>query len=249
MLNAIILAGEEKSSKWNDVSNKALLKISGKLMIEYVIEALKSSECIDKIIVAGPREQLFDKLSNKVDGIVDTNSSIMDNLMAGVKHLGSRENLLVCTCDIPFITSEAINDFIQSAQDSGADLCYPIIEKRVNIRRFPDAQRTYVRIKEGTFTGGNLFYVNPLAIEKGYHLAVRFLKNRKRPLEMARIIGLSFLAQLLIGRLSLDRIERKFSTILDIKAKAIISSYAEIGNDIDKPSDVIVATNYLGNQK
>jgi hypothetical protein len=54
---------------------------------------------------------------------------------------------------------------------------------------------------------------------------------------------------LLIGKLTIERIEKKFSEILNIKAKAVLSRYAEIGNDIDKPSDVLYAEAYLKQTK
>ena len=249
MINAIILAGEERSKKWQDVDNKALFPLNGKKMIDYVIEALKNIEGVKRIVVVGPRQQLISSLTNDGVEVLDSSGGIMENLRAGVVHLATGESLLVCSCDIPFITSEAINDFISQARDIKADLCYPIIEKSVNEKKFPEARRTYVKIREGTFTGGNIFYVNPEAVERGFDLADRLLKERKKPMKMAWILGPGFLCRLALGILSVDNIEKKVSKLLNIKAKAVISRYAEIGNDVDRPDDVAFAASYLTNKK
>ena len=173
----------------------------------------------------------------------------MDNVIAGVQFLGAEEGLLICSCDIPFITPEAINDFIDQAQRLGADLCYPVVGKKIALEKFPEAKRTFVRVREGTFTGGNIFFVNSKAIETGYELGTRLISVRKKPLQMAQILGLGFSVCLLLWKLSIDRIEKRFSKILNIKVEAVFSEYAEIGNDIDKPSDVIYAEAYLNQKK
>lgn len=241
MLSAVILAGSQQFNGEYGVRNKAFLRLNGKLMIEYVIEALNKTGNIEKIVVVGPEGQLKGELESRVDNVIDANGSIMENVAAGVRYLGTEEGILICSCDIPYITPEAINDFIDQAQRSGADLCYPIVEKKVTIKKFPAAERTYVKVKEGIFTGGNIFYINSKAVEIGFKLGERLLNARKKPLQMAGILGIGFLIRLLTGKLSIREIEKKFIKISDIKAKAIFSNYAEIGHDVDKPGDVIFA--------
>jgi len=245
MLNAIILAGEQPVKSWYHSGNKALICINNKLMIEYVIDALKNVDDIGKIVVVGPASELESYLTGKVDAVIDSNESIIDNLMAGIKYLGFNEHIIVCTCDIPMITSQAINDFIIKAKAIQPDICYPVVEKRLNEEKYPEVERTYIKLKDGTFTGGNIFYVNPVVLEKGYALAKKFLKYRKKPLKMAGVLGFGFIIQLLVGNLTICKIEKKFSDLLNIKARAVISEYPEIGNDVDKPSDIVVVTAHL----
>jgi hypothetical protein len=45
-----------------------------------------------------------------------------------------------------------------------------------------------------------------------------------------------------MGTLTIEKIEKKFSNIANIKIKSVKSSYPEIAFDVDKPGDVIVAT-------
>ncbi|WP_038002093.1 NTP transferase domain-containing protein, partial [Thermoanaerobacter thermocopriae] len=54
-MNAVILAGSTKEDKLPD---KAFVKINGKFMISYVIEALRGCDKIDKIAVVGNSQKL-----------------------------------------------------------------------------------------------------------------------------------------------------------------------------------------------
>ncbi|MCX7922763.1 MAG: nucleotidyltransferase family protein [Clostridia bacterium] len=245
MINVIILAGFQEIKNYKGDGNKALIQINGKAIIEYVIEAVKGADNIDKIVVVGNKSELEMHLKDRVDTIIDTNGTIIENLVAGIKYLSTEKHVLVCSSDIPFITAEAINDFVNKSRELGADLCYPIVEKGVNDRKFPEMERTYVKVREGAFTGGNIFYINPKIIESRLHIAEKLLELRKKPLKMAGLLNSRFMLQLLMGTLSINKIEKKFSSIMNINAKAVISQYPEVGSDIDKVGDVVVAAAYL----
>lgn len=245
MVNAIILAGSEMKREGGRLANKALLTLNGRHMVDYVIEALKKSGYVDKIIVTGSAGELRILQDRGVDAVIDCNGTIMQSLLQGAGSLNADKKLLVCSCDIPFITSEAVRDFIEKAMETKADICYPVVEKNKNEEKFPGVRRTYVRIKDGTFTGGNIFYIDPKVLEKGIGLAEKLLEARKNPFKMAGILGLGFLTQFLTGTLTLEKIEKKFSALIQLKGKAIITQYPEIGNDIDRPEDIAFAQAYF----
>ncbi|MDD3840265.1 MAG: nucleotidyltransferase family protein [Clostridia bacterium] len=246
MINAVVLAGDGKKLVIGDKEiYKSFLNIHGKIMIEYVIDALVESEMIDKIVVVGPREQLSNYIDSKVDCIVDDRGSIIENAKAGVEQFEDNKRILIITSDIPMVTAEAIDDFVKRAYESGGDFCYPIVDKRLNDQKYPGVRRTYVKLKEGTFTGGNFIMIEPRVLEKCEDIAKKLIAFRKKPWKATQIIGVQFLIQLIIGTLSLPKLEERFSEIMGIKAVAIISDYPEIGNDVDKPSDVEMAMQYI----
>lgn len=245
MVDVIILAGEQQIKGLEEAGNKALCLINRKMMIEYVIDAIKEADGIKTIVVVGPRGKLSEYLNDKVDAVIESVGNAIENVLAGIEYLNSEENILICTCDIPMITTEAINDFIEKSQELNADLCYPIVEKKINDDKYPDMERTYVRIKEGKFTGGNIFYVNPRIVKDGFRLAEKLIKERKNPLKMARLLGLRIMVQLMLGNLAISVIERRFSRITGIKARAVVTSFPEIGQDVDKTGDLNMASHYL----
>ena len=244
-MNAIILAGEKKGERANAIENKALLRINGKYMIEYVLDSLKKVPQIDKIVVVGDKVQLTQAIGSKADYIIQGTGSIVDNAIKGLDHLSGEKEILLLTCDIPMITPEALEHFIKSAREKNADLCYSIVEKSLNDEKYPEVKRTYAKLKEGQFTGGNVFYFNPEIKDRCKDFVDQMLRYRKSPAKMAQILGFAFLIKLALGVLTIDSIKKKCDKLMNINAEVVISPYPEIGNDVDKPSDIEFVKKYL----
>jgi hypothetical protein len=120
-----------------------------------------------------------------------------------------------------------------------AALVYPIVPKEAVEARFPGNRRTYARLKEGTFTGGNLLLLDKALFFQALPLARRVVALRKRPLALARLIGLDILLKLLLGRLSLPELEARARRILGVEARALVTPYPEVGVDVDKEEDLV----------
>jgi len=245
-INAVVLAGDSKKGVvQKDVDNKSLLPICGKPMVEYVVDALRDTPLIDKISITGPISLLREHLGDKVDFYIESRETLFDNVNAGMEPFASDSAILLVTSDIPMITGEMVMDFIERCVKQGGDLCYPIIEKQMNEEHFPGVERTYVKLKEGTYTGGNIIYLNPAVVGPCEEFARKVIAYRKKPWKTGKLLGLKFLVRLLIGMLSIPKVEARFSQLLDIEAAAIVSPYPEIGNDVDKPSDVEMVNRYF----
>lgn len=245
MVNALILSGD-KNKDLSGGLTKALARIKDRVMIDYVVAALKESDLVDNITVVGPVAQLGLHLEDKVSYIVEGVDDLIDNTIIGLKPFKGDARVLVLTCDIPYLTPEAVDHFIEKSEEAGADLCYPIVNKKDNEVRFPDSKRTYARLKDGTFTGGNLFYVNPEIVESSANIARRLVEYRKKPWKMCSVLGWDFVLRLMMGNLTITGVEERLSRLLNIKLAAIISPYPEVGNDVDKERDLLLAREYLG---
>ena len=245
-INAVVLAGDSKKSLVQEgVENKSLLPINGRPMVEYVVDALGESPLVGKVSIVGPVEHLKACLGDKADYYIEDRDSLFENVKAGIEPFSNDGAVLIVTSDIPMITGRMITDFVQRAVQQGKDFCYPIVNKQVNEKHFPGVERTYVRLKDGTYTGGNLIYLNPAVVGPCEELMKKLIENRKQPWKTARLLGFRFLAGLLLGFLTISEVEERFSRLLDIKASAIVVPYPEIGNDVDKPSDVEMVTRYF----
>jgi molybdopterin-guanine dinucleotide biosynthesis protein A len=244
LINAIILSGDRSKNLSNGYT-KALAKIKDSVMIEYVIDALTESRHVDKIAVVGPVDKLEAHLKSKVSYIVEGSDDLIDNTLIGIGVFKQDPRVLVLTCDIPYLTAEAVDHFIEHSETTGGDLCYPIVRKEDSVAKFSRAKRTYAKLKDGTFTGGNLFYVNPQVVERSAGIARRLVEYRKKPWKMCSVLGWRFVFQLLAGSLTIAMVENRMSDLLDIKLAAIISPYPEVSNDVDRESDLVLAREYL----
>lgn len=246
-LYAVILAGDNADSRIRKdtiLTNKAFLIIGSKTMLEYVVDCYKQMDELAGIAVVGPQERLKEVLSEDVI-IIPQQGSMVGNVMAAAERL--KGWLILSSCDIPLLTPEAVRDFVSQSGD--ADLTYPLVPKAENDKIFPEMKRTYVTLKEGVFTGGNLFVVHSDKVPVAAPPAGEFFKLRKSPLRLARLVGLTTLLRLVTKRLALKDIQERMAKILGVSCKAVISRYPEIGTDLDKESDYnVISPRLTGNR-
>lgn len=240
-MDALILAGgynQGKLRQASDAPGEALIPIGERIMVDYVIAALRATPGVKRIALAGPVEYLEPHYRDSGILLAPAGKNSIQSTINGLAVLKPAGRMLVATGDIPLLTPEAVADFIRLCGDQSADLYYPVVSRETNEAYFPGVHRTYVELKEGVFTGGNLFLVNPAVVENCLTKAEDLFRLRKSPVAMARIIGIGFLLKLLLKRLSIPEAERKVSHLLGIKGKVVISDYPEVGVDVDKPTDL-----------
>jgi hypothetical protein len=208
------------------VSCKADLPVRGRPMTDWVAAALREVPEIGRVRVER--------------GTEDGAKGLVGNLLRALERLeGAPPYVLLSACDIPFLTPEAVQDFLRRCEP-GYDVYYPIVPRESCEARFPGVKRTYARLREGRFTGGNLFLIKPQVMPALAGPLERLFALRKSPFGLARElgIGVTFLGSALLGTLALRRVESTVETWAQIRPKAVISHFPEIGTDIDKWQDI-----------
>lgn len=251
--DAIILAGGKSSEELKEMAsydNEGLIYIGSYPMIYYVYRAVRSSRLIRNIIVCGPEEELKKYLPQDDARLFFTagGDNAMESFQCGVEALEKIEispMVLALPTDIPFITTEAIDDFLRRGAELQADFCYPVTTKEANDHKFPGVKRTYVHLKDGIVTGGNLFLIRSEIVPECLEIGAQLVERRKNPVAMGRLFGPGLVIKYLFRCLDIAMIEKRFYKVLGIRGRGIISPYAEIGVDVDKPSDLQLARDYL----
>ena len=241
MINALILAGTKGKGPLEiaeKVDNKALIMIDGRPMIDYIVDALNNSENIDNILVVGPKKELHPYIGKKVKEILHPGNSILENMESGLTFFNSDENLLLLTSDIPLITPEAIDEFLRICTKRKAYIGYPVITKENIIKKYPETKRTYVKMKEGIFCGGNIVFFKPEVFFQQKNLIKELFDNRKATWKYVKILGFKFIFKFLFKTLTLKEVEKRVTDILGYNSIAVMISYPEIMIDLDKPSDL-----------
>jgi len=220
-------------------THRALLRIHGRYMLEYPLQALQQAPSMLGIAVVSAPEVLA-ALPESPCVQVPEGESLVENMQRGARALAQHQptHLLFITGDIPLITPEAIEHFLAASLQSGAALTYPIITRAVCETGVPTAQRSYVRIREGVFTGGNAIFTTANLLDDKQTLIQSLYSARKHPLKLAQILGWSTVWRMLTGALTLPYLESVATRILAAPVHAIISPDAEIGFDVDKPEDI-----------
>lgn len=238
-MNALILGGgrpDDELCLASGAPAKALVPINGVPMAAFVLRALRESGRIERITYVGP---VNDLLRGLVDEVLPDCGALIDNLESGLRALSGSPRILIGAADAPFLSAASVRALLDA--DPGAAFVYPIVPRAVVQAAFPEGKRTYARVREGTFTGGNFFLVSPAFALGALPWARRMLENRKNPLAMVRLLGVGFAIRFLLGRLTLADLEGFALRLFKQPSKLLIVRDASIGVDVDKPSDLALA--------
>ncbi len=249
MVGATILAGglsDDALLAKSGSRERALIPIHGRPMLEYVIEAVQGCSTIDEVVIACPAD--FEVAKRGWDGVrhtaVDGDDPI-DSIAAGAKALESVDKVLLCASDLPLLTPEAIDQFVTEGLEADVDCCYPIVEERLVEAEFPGCPRTYVRLRDGRFTSGNIALVaRSFVIDRRDNIHQLF-SLRKNPVKMASLLGPMMLLGLALGTTSSDGLQQRAAKILGSSVALIKCQRPEIAFDVDKPSDLELAEQIL----
>lgn len=244
-VDAIVLAGGDGAVIDPACRFKGLLPIVGRPMIEWVVDALREAEMVEGISVVVPSAEDLGPWVDKVDKLVVSDKSFMDNVLAGIGSFRVDRPALVATGDLPMLTGEDIDVFVRDSLGTGADFTYPLIPKEYMLGQFPGCERTFVKLKTGAVTGGNMMLVNPSLVAQNFGLGQRLFDTRKSPLAMAQIVGFRFVLKLVTGGLVADEVAAKMQQILGGTGAAVVTPRASIGMDVDKQADVLLVERLL----
>lgn len=219
---------------------KALLPVAGRPMVQWVLDAMAASKSVDRVVVVGlegglsfPREL----------HCLPSCGGYLDNARAGAHRLleldpRSDRRLLLLAADTPAVRPEHFDWVVEQALATDDDFYYPVISREVMEARFPGSRRTYLRFRDGRFCGGDIVVVRACLFIGDTGVWQRLSDARKSPLKTASIIGLQVLLRYLLGRLSIDDAVRLGSRRLGVRGRALECPHAEIGMDVDKPSQL-----------
>jgi len=238
VVDALVLAGGDGSVIDPQVSAKGMVHIAGKPMVQWVLESLRQSRYIRKIAVILPPNQDTAAWEHLADKIVFSDGQISDNVIEGKNALDSDSLIISVTSDIPSVTPEAIDNFIELTVKSGADISYPMVREAAMNAAYPGTERTFFKLREGRVTGGNAMILHSKHFDYLRQLGQEIFEARKNPIRMANMVGTRFAFKLATGRLSKNDLEERIGKIIDLQCAAVIFDDASIGADVDKPKDI-----------
>jgi GTP:adenosylcobinamide-phosphate guanylyltransferase len=254
--NVLVLAGRrhgvDRLAEEAGVTHRALLDVAGVPMLVRVLRSLRASRRVGQIAVSIDDPHALDtvpelKAFMEQNGIIQHASlpspsrSVQDALERGP--LGER--ILVVTADHALLTPEIVDHFVDCAERGDADLAVGAVPQAVIESAYPEVVRTYLRFRDGGYSGANLFaFRTPKAVEaaKFWASAESF---RKQPWRLASKFGLMTLLLFALRRLRFDATLERASLAIGCRIRAISLPFAEAAIDVDKPSDLALVTQIL----
>lgn len=243
-ITAFILAGSrpgkpDSVALAGGVSHKALLPIGGVPMLLRVIDALQQVPQITRIAVCIENPQIIASiLPAGIDVIPARPEGPSASVLAGLARYGTP--LLVTTADNALLQPSWVQELF-SESHTQADLAVAVATEATVKRDVPNTQRTYIRLADLSFSGCNLFLFRTSVSARVADLWQHVEKNRKHPLRIAWLLGLSILLRALCGKLTRRALYRRIYHLTSAKAELVPLSDGRAAVDVDKPADVVLA--------
>jgi len=129
---ALVMAGG-KGERLGLAEEKPLIKIHGKPMVRYVIEALKKSRCVDRIIVVTSKntKKTFDEVKRfGVEAVEAPGKGYVLDVKHVVKRFGLNCVVLVVSADLPCLTPRIVDEVVKCFMVAGKPaLCVVVSAK------------------------------------------------------------------------------------------------------------------------
>lgn len=252
-MDAIVTAGGipqpgEPLFEYSQGSEKALLEIAGKPMIQWVLDALCQADSVERVILIGLNEGAGITCS-KLAAFLPSYGEMLDNIRAGTKKLLAFNPdvtyILAVSSDIPAITPQMVDWVAREVQETDHDVYYNVVTRKAMEARFPKSNRSYVKLKDVEVCGGDMNVVRAKSVFSNQELWERIIASRKNALKQASLIGYDTLLLVLLRVLTLEKAAKLASKRLGIRGRAVICPYAEIAMDVDKPHQLEIMRAYL----
>ena len=122
-------------------------------MVEYILNTLRNTECIDKIIVVGPEKEIRGKIDPDLLSqgtnieIVQQKESYGHNVREGYDRAGEKFVLFV-TSDSPTTRKEDVSEFIEICRElyNEYDLIYPLVKESLLKKYYKLFPRPFFRM-------------------------------------------------------------------------------------------------------
>jgi len=242
--DAVVLAGgpvDAVAQQQPGAPNKAFVEIDGKTLVARVLEPLRASPSIGRIVVVAPVEVRGRADLAPADEVRPDGQRITDSLRSGLAGFDPDTEVLIVASDLPILTAAAVDDFASRTAELGGDVVYGCVERSVHMARFPQVPHTWARMRDGTFCGGGIVAMKPRALPLLERFIERLGAARKHPIRLASLFGWDVLLRYAVRQLSIEQAEARATKILGAPVRALVSPFAETGVNVDRVSDIALA--------
>lgn len=255
-MNVVITAGgipspEEPLYSYTRGNNKSLLEISGKPMAQWVLDALNGCSRIDHIVLVGLDENSKLTCSHPLH-YCPNQGDLLANILNAVKMMieldPSTGLVFLVSGDLPAITAPMLDWMIDKVRKFDADFYYTVVEESTMEKTFPGSKRTYLPLRNMKACGGDVLAIRVSEEMMNKPIWKKLIDTRKKPLSQAALFGLDTLVLIALKLLTLDQIEKRLSSKLGIRGKVLVTPYAEMGMDVDKPQQYEMIRSFLENR-
>lgn len=251
---AVVLAGHrgggsDPLARARGAAHRALLDVCGVPMLVRVVRALRRARAVERIWVSiGEPEALETQpelAALRAAGELEAHRSLASPSRSALDlldRLGPGEPVLVTTADHPLLTPAIVDCFTDAAAGSDADVLVGAVSGALVRARYPETVRTWVRLRDGDWSGANLYALRTPAARSAVEFWTRAEQLRKRPWRLVGVFGPATLALFALRRLDLEAGLARVSAAMGVRVRAVSLPFAEAAIDVDRPADLELVT-------
>lgn len=246
-ITALLLAGSRPGSdplaQAAGVPVKPLAPVAGEPMINYPARALLAHPAIGQLIVLTQTPDLY--AANPATAWLaihpqvrfeTSDSGIASTLLGLLDRPDLPFPLLVTTADHVLLDAAMLDQFV--AEGQGAEIAVAMVERATLLARYPSSRRTWLKFRDGWWSGANLFWFGSVKARAVIALWQEVEQDRKKGWKIIASFGplvlLGALLRLLGLRSGVARVGRRFG----LTARLVAMHKAEACIDADKIEDV-----------
>ncbi len=215
-VDIIVMAGDRSGSRSVSGKNKLFLEFENIPLLIHGVRALEEVDRIAHIYIVGPSIDIKNLLAdyktqlknNKPIEVLEQQENIYQNFWSAFTHMipGYYEGIektdlqimdkrvLALAADLPFITANEINEFLDNCSNEELDYCLGMTEERYLRPFYPSAGKpgikmTYLHLREGNYRLNNLHLIKPFRIlNRSYVKTVYERRYQKRPFNIVKMV-------------------------------------------------------------
>jgi len=240
--DAIVLAGqrpgEDPFAASRQVEHRALIPVGGEPMLERVLATLRGHPRIGSIRVSTDRPELLDAGDATVLRAADSPSESVLRALPSPDLAAASPPILLTTADHALLDHEILDHFLAAADATEADIAVGLVHEQALRAAFPDAERTYLRLRGGGISGANLFALRTPEARRAIEFWRRVEAARKHPWRLVAAFGPLTLGLFALRLLSLEAAFARASRVIGARARPVSLPFARAAIDVDKPADL-----------
>jgi CTP:molybdopterin cytidylyltransferase MocA len=236
---AIVPAGGTIDGRFQELAGttlRCLAPMGGDTVLQIVVSALKRTEFAAPIVAAVPDGTPVDVTGvDSWTASADLGTQSIRNCLALVE---DAERILICTSDLPFITAQAITEFVNRASPE-SDICIGLVTSRDYNAAFPGSPASiFLPLREcGPVTIGCLFLLKLDAVKRIDPWLDKLFSARKSLFQSASLLGPKVVFQLISKQLSIRSLRERARQLAGIDIDVLIGVSPVLAFDIDTPED------------
>lgn len=247
-LSVLLLAGRRPGldpiAEFFGTDFKVTAPVAGKPMIMHTLSSLESMTNISHIYVLSQEpDDLSKTLADYSPGekvtFLKSESGIANSILTAWKSIGLSVPFIITTADNCMIRQEHVDDFLSKAKKNKADLSLGLVEKTQLVNRYPESRRTWLKFKDISATGCNLFLAQSEAAENIISYWKSFESRPKKVFKLAWSIGPFIFIKYLLKQMSLKASFEYISKKTKTEVQAVVVNDPDIAIDADKISDIV----------